>query len=109
MPGIHDLTSYMDALRAAFDAERAGDRRATLQYVFSGTVNGACYAVVADGTLEVVEGRHPAPTATATSDFDLWVRLIAYHLDPLIAYQEGLYRIDGDVEMMIESDSWFRR
>ncbi len=109
MPAIHDLQGYMDALRASFDAERARGRQVTLQYCFSGAVTGVCYATIADGTLTVAEGRHPAPTAVVTSDFELWLRIIAYHLDPLLAYQEGLYAVEGDIEALIETDTWFMR
>jgi putative sterol carrier protein len=109
MPAIHDLQGYMDALCASFVAERAAGRSVTLQYIFSGSVTGACYAVIADGAMTVAEGRHPAPTASVMADFDLWLRIIAYHLDPLMAYQEGLFAIEGDMETLLESDAWFRR
>ncbi|HET9110011.1 MAG TPA: hypothetical protein VFN78_04205 [Ktedonobacterales bacterium] len=108
MPGIHTLQDYMDALRASFVAERAAGRQVTLQYVFSGSVTGECYAAIADGAITVAEGRRPA-TATVFADFDLWLRVIAYHLDPLMAYQEGLYRVTGDIDALIESDTWFQR
>jgi len=109
MSGIHDLQEYMAALRASFDAGRAGEIRATVQYIFTGAVNGACYASVADGALEVGEGVHPAPTVAVTTDFALWIQIIAYHHDPLMAYQEGLFTVEGDMETLIESDTWFRR
>lgn len=109
MPAIHDLQSYMDALRASFDTERAGDREMTVQYIFTGEVNGACYATIAHGAVLVAEGRHPAPTTAVTADFELWMRVIAYHIDPLMAYQEGLFSVEGDMEALLESDICFRR
>lgn len=109
MPAIYDLQSYMDALRASFDPERAGDREMTLQYIFTGAVTGACYATIAHGALQVAEGRHPAPTAAVTADFELWTRVIAYHIDPLMAYQEGRFSVEGDMEALLESDVCFRR
>lgn len=109
MPGIHNLQEYMEALRASFDAGRAGESRAIVQYIFTGAVTGACYASVADGALLVDEGRHPAPTVAVTTDFDLWRQIIAYHRDPLMTYQEGLFTVEGDMETLIESDTWFRR
>lgn len=109
MPPIQSLQDYMDALRRSFDATRAAGQRATLQYIFTGSATGACYAVVADGAITVVEGLAPAPTVTVTSDFDVWMRVIAYHHDPLMAYQEGLYTVEGDMETLLESDTWFRR
>ena len=51
----------------------------------------------------------PAPTVAVTSDFDVWMRVIAYQHDPLMAYQEGLFTVEGDMEKLLESDTWFRR
>lgn len=109
MPGIHDLQGYIAALRATFDAERAPQLRMTVQYLFSGAVNGACSASLADGALVVAEGCHPAPTVTVRSDFELWMRIVSYEIEPLMAYQDGLYTVEGDIEALIELDACFRR
>lgn len=109
MPGISDLQGYMDALKSSFDAECACSRPITVQYRFTGAVNGACHAVVANGALVVAEGIHPAPTVSVTSDFDLWTRIVTYEIEPLMAWQDGLYQIEGDIEALIELDACFRR
>jgi putative sterol carrier protein len=109
MPPIQSLQDYMNALRSSFDAPRAAGQRATLQYIFTGSATGACYAVIADGAVTVVDGMATAPSVTVTSDFDVWMRVIAYHNDPLIAYQEGMFAVEGDMEKLLESDTWFRR
>lgn len=112
MPTFRDTQSYLSAMRATFDGERARGKRVTLQYIFTGAVEGACYATIADGELYVAEGRCPAhaiPDATVTVDFTLWQRMLAYREDMLLAYQAGRFTVEGDVETFMESDSWFRR
>ncbi len=109
MPSISDLQGYMDALKSSFDAERACSRPVTVQYFFTGAINGACHVVMANGALTVAEGIHPAPTVSVTSDFDLWTRIVTYEIEPLMAWQEGLYQVDGDIEALIEIDACFRR
>jgi hypothetical protein len=37
------------------------------------------------------------------------MRIMAYELDGLLAYQDGLFSADGDIEALLESDSWFVR
>jgi len=106
---IGTLEDYLRSMRATFVPERAHGKRAVLQYVFSGRVSGACYAVIEDGALQVAEGAHPAPTATVKADFDLWLEVLAYRVDGLMAYQEGRYHVLGDVETLMESDTWFAR
>lgn len=109
MPGISNLQGYMDALKSSFDVECACSRPITVQYRFTGAVNGACHAVMANGALTVAEGIHPSPTVSVTSDFDLWTRIVTYEIEPLMAWQDGLYQIEGDIEALIELDACFRR
>lgn len=104
---ITTMGEYLHAMRAAFLPERTCGKHAIIQYAFSGSVSGTCYAIVHDGQLQVAQGEHPAPTVTVVVDFGLWVRILAYKEDGLIAYQDGRYQISGDVEALMDSDTWF--
>lgn len=106
---IDTLEDYLRAMQNVFAADRARGKRAVLQYVFSGRVSGACYAVVDDGVLQAAVGTHSSPTATVEVDFDLWMQVLSYKIDGLMAYQEGRFRVLGDVEALMESDTWFVR
>lgn len=103
------IEQYLNNMRASFAPERAHGKHAILQYIFTGSQTGACYAIVEDGTLYVGAGMHPAPITTVTTDFDLWVRIMRYEEDPLLAYQAGRYTVEGDIETLLEADSWFPR
>lgn len=106
---ITTIDDYLAAMRAAFVPERARGAHAVLQYTFTGSQTGGCYAIVEDGTLEVARGIHPAPSATVTVDFDLWTRILTYEVDGLLAMEDGLYQAEGDLETLMVSDTWFRR
>jgi hypothetical protein len=99
----------MHAMRQTFVPERARGAHAVLQYQFTGRENGGCYAVVEDATIAVARGTHPAPTASVTVDFDLWLRILLYEVDGLLALQEGQYTATGDLETLMISDTWFKR
>lgn len=103
------IEQYLNNMQASFAPERTRGKHAIFQYVFSGSQAGSCYAIVEDGTLHVGAGAHPAPTTTVTTDFDLWIRVMSYQEDPLLAYQDGRYTVTGDIETLLESDSWFPR
>lgn len=105
---ITTIDGYMQAMRASFVPEKAGDARAVLQYQFTGSQSGVCHSVIADGSISVAAGTHPAPTATVTADFDLWMRIVAYELDAVLALEDGLYEVEGDPETLMASDLWFR-
>lgn len=103
------IEEYLRLMEQSFLSERTRDKRVVFQYVFSGSNTGVCHAVIDRGTLCTGMGPHPAPTATVCVDFDLWMRILAYQMDGLLAYQDGLYSVAGDVEVLMEGDTWFRR
>lgn len=103
------IDDYLASIERTFAPAKAASASVVLQYVFSGRVTGACYVVVERGTLAVAHGTHPSPTATVLADFDLWQQIVSYQIDALLAYQDGLYRVIGDVEALLEADSWFPR
>lgn len=104
-----DLPGYIAALRATFDPAAAAGRTFTIQYVFTGRESGVCHACISNGALTAAIGPAPAPDVTVTVDFDLWRRILAHQVDALLAWQEGLFTVTGDMETLIETDLWFRR
>lgn len=103
------IESYLRAMERTFVSQRAQGKRAILQYSFTGSQQGVCHAVIDNGSLCVGMGPHAAPTASVTCDFDLWMRIMAYEVDGLLAFQDHLFAVDGDIEVLLESDSWFAR
>jgi len=103
------IEEYLRAMETNFSPERTYGKSAVIQYQFTGSQTGTCHAIIENGTLHTAQGPHPAPTATVISDFDVWMRVMAYRQDPLLAYQEGCYQVVGDLETLMESDSWFPR
>ncbi len=103
------IESYLRSMERTFASERAQGKRAILQYTFTGRQQGVCHAIIQNGTLTVAMGPHPNPTASVTCDFDLWMRIMSYEVDGLLAYQDHLFDAEGDIETLLESDSWFVR
>lgn len=103
------IDDYLRSMEKTFVPEHTRGKHVVLQYVFSGRQTGACYAVIDDGCLSAARGKHPAPTATVYCDFDLFLRIVAYEEDGLLAYEDSKYRIEGDILTLMESDTWFDR
>jgi len=106
---IRTIDDYLLAMKTSFEPTAAGNRSLVLQYVFSGREQGICHAAIAAGEIQVARGPHPAPSVVVRADFDLWVRVIAHDIDGLIAYQDGLYAVEGDYLALMDSDLWFSR
>lgn len=103
------IDEYLSRLRETFRPERSEGRRAVVQYEFTGREAGNCHMVIADGTIIVERGTFPNPDVTVKVDFDTWLRIVTYQIDPLIAGQDGLFAVDGDAMLLMESDMWFER
>jgi putative sterol carrier protein len=102
------IEEYLRRLERAFLPERAAGRSAIFQYEFSGRCVGTCHVVIHNGMLRAAMGPHLTPSAVIESDFDLWLRLVTYEEEPLLAYQRGAYKVSGDLELLMEADTWFR-
>jgi putative sterol carrier protein len=107
--GIETIQHYMHAMGASFSPARASGQSVVLQYEFTGRQCGICHAVISDGTITVAKGPHPTPSAAVTVDFDLWLAILAYQTDGLIAFQEGRYDVRGDPMTLLDSNAWFER
>lgn len=106
---IRSIDEYLHALESGFLPAAAGGRSLVLQYEFTGSQQGVCHAVIAAGAIQVAHGPHPAPSVVVHSDFDLWMRIIRHDIDGLMAYQDGLYSVEGDSLALMDSDLWFER
>ncbi len=106
---IRTIDDYLLAMKTSFEPTAAGDRSLVLQYEFSGREQGICHAAIAAGSILVARGPHPAPSVVVRADFDLWIRIVAHDIDGLIAYQDGLYAVEGDYLALMDSDLWFSR
>ena len=106
---IQTIDDYLLAMKTSFEPTAAGDRSLVLQYEFSGREQGVCHAVIAAGAIQTARGPHPTPSVVVRADFDLWIRIIAHDIDGLIAYQDGLYAVEGDYLALMDSDLWFTR
>lgn len=104
----NSIDEYLQLAQVTFLPEKARDKHIVVQYIFSGRDCGACYITVDDSELHTAVGEHPTPTATVIVDFDLWLRIIAYEVDGLLAYQEGRYTATGDIEALMDADTWFK-
>ena len=106
---IQTIDEYLHAMKTSFIPTAAGSRSLVLQYEFTGREQGACYAAIAGGEIQVARGAHPAPSVVVKADFDLWLRIISHDIDGLMAYQDGMYSVEGDYLSLMDSDLWFTR
>lgn len=85
----------LERLPEAFDADRAGDLRAVVQY----DVGESVHHVIEGGRVRTVAGPAAAPDLTLRVADDDLVALFEGRLAPNVAFLTGRLRLQGDVRL----------
>jgi putative sterol carrier protein len=91
----------------AFNADKAGDLNATVQFVLSGEGGGQWYVVVADGDCNVEQGAAKSPTATIKMEADDYAALVAGDLNAMEAFMQQKIRVEGDLNTVMKFQTLF--
>jgi putative sterol carrier protein len=101
------VAKLFESMPQAFDAEKAGDLNATVQFDLSGEDGGQWYVVVADGECGVEEGAADSPTATIRMDADDYTALVAGDLNAMEAFMQQKIRVEGDLNTVMKFQNLF--
>ena len=101
------VSEIFENMPDAFNAEKAGDLDATVQFDLSGEGGGTWYVVVADGTCEVKEGEMESPTATIRMEASDYAALVAGELDAMSAFMQQKIRVEGDLNTVMKFQNLF--
>lgn len=101
------VAQLFENMPQAFDASKAGDMNATVQFDLSGEGGGQWYVVVADGECEVEQGAVESPTATIRMDADDYAALVAGDLNAMEAFMQQKIRVEGDLNTVMKFQTLF--
>lgn len=101
------VADLFDRMPDAFDAEKAGDMNATVQFDLSGEEGGQWYVTIADGTCTVEKGVIETPTSTIRMDANDYAEMVAGRLDPMTAFIEQKVRVEGDLNTVMKFQTLF--
>ena len=87
-----ELFAKMDE---SFNAEAASGIDAVFQYEFSDDDN--YYVVVKDGTKDIQQGDHDAPTVTISSDVATFMGIVDGSVNGMQAFMSGKLKATGNV------------
>lgn len=100
---MSDAKAVIEKMPAAFDAQAAGDMKATIQYAISTPM----YAQIADGSCTVHEGQADDPDVTVKMDDDDLVAMLTGELNGMTAFMSGKLQVDGDIMLAQKLPSLF--
>lgn len=104
-----DVRTAIQALPAAFLPEKAGNAKALFQLDLTGEGGGKWVLDVADGECELLEQVAANPDVTVTMDALDFVALFDNQLDPVQAFMGGKIRVSGNLGLVMQFLSWFKR
>jgi putative sterol carrier protein len=93
----------------AFQAEKAGNLRTTIQFNLSGEGGGDWAVAIADSTCTIIEGQAEKPELTIGMAANDFVEMIAGDLQPMVAFMQGKIRLQGDTSLALRFQELFAR
>lgn len=98
-----DLFAHM---AETFDAGKAGNLDATVQFDLSGEGGGQWHVNVANGACSVAEGTTASPTATIRMNAPDYVKMVK-GLNPVTAFMMGQIKVEGDLNTVMKFQTLF--
>lgn len=107
MPRADSLESFMAMMRLAFRGEKAGDVEATLEFRFSGDLEGTCHFIMKNGQIQARSGPASAPDLAIVSPFETWLDIMTGRADGQQLFLEGKYSTEGDANLLMRLGDFF--
>jgi multimeric flavodoxin WrbA len=99
IPRPYSVEDMMLLLPMGAQAATARDG-ATLQFNFTGQVEGSCYFRVEGGTLKAEQGKAQKADLTIDAPFESWVAIMTGTANPMELFMGGTCRANGDLSLM---------
>jgi multimeric flavodoxin WrbA/putative sterol carrier protein len=107
IPRPDSIESFMMILQMGFNAEKAEDTIATIQFNFEGDVKGSCHFHIEKDKIEAKEGAAENASMTINSPFELWMDILAGKADGQQMFMEQKYTVDGDLNLLLRMNEFF--
>jgi multimeric flavodoxin WrbA/putative sterol carrier protein len=107
MPRPDSVSSYVELMKLGFNPGAAGDRKATIQFNFSGEIEGSCFLSIVDGTISGGQGSSDRPDLTVNAPFEVWMDILTGKSAGQQMFLEQKYTIEGDPGLLMEMGQLF--
>ena len=107
MPRPNSVSSYVELMKLGFNSGSAGNRKATIQFNFSGAIEGSCFLSIADGAISGALGSSDRPDLTVNAPFEVWMDILTGKADGQQMFLEQKYTIEGDPGLLMQMKELF--
>ena len=92
-----NVRDVFNKMPQVFNADAAQGLNAVFQFEITGDDGGNWNIVIKDGTCEIAEGVHDAPTVTLTMSAETWLGMINKEINGMQAFMGGQLKAAGDI------------
>lgn len=107
VPRPDSIETYLLIMPLGFNAQAAGDTKATLQFTFSGKEEGSCHFIIKDGAIQAMQGPADNPDLVIETPFDLWMDIMTGKADGQQMFMQGKYKVNGDLSLLMRVNQIF--
>lgn len=107
IPRPDSLETFMMIMTSGFNPSGAAGVKATLQFDFSGEVQGSCSFRIENGWIEAKEGASENPDVVIESPFDIWMDIVTGKADGQQMFMQQKFRAVGDLSLLIRMKDLF--
>jgi len=105
--GVEDMRLLLRGMAATFNAQVAGDLKATIQFEVTGKQPGNWFLFIENGRCFFHEGKADSPALTIKTPSEVWLAIGNREMDGQQAFMEGKFMADGDMGLLMRLDSLF--
>jgi multimeric flavodoxin WrbA len=100
VPCPDSIESFLMLFPHGINVKAVGDRKAVVQFNFSGEVEGSCYFNISKGTVGAQRGTYDTPDLVIETPFTLWTNIMTGKADGRQMLMEQKYIASGDLSLM---------
>lgn len=107
IPRPDSLETFMTIMSMGFNPQAAAGTRASVQFSFSGEVQGSCCFIIQDGSIEAASGDAEKPDLTIQTPFEVWMDIMTGKAGGQQMFMEQKYRAEGDLSLLLRMNELF--
>ena len=107
IPRPDSIESFMIIMPMGFNQAKAGTTKATLQFSFSGSVEGTCHFAIENGTIRSFHGEASNADLTILTPFDVWMDIMTGKVDGQQMFMAQKYKATGDFSLLMKMNQLF--
>ncbi len=102
-----EVAKLFENMPGAFNAEKAGNYEAVIQFDLSGEDGGQWVVKIANGQCEVEKGTTESPSATLRMEASDYADMVTGKLDPMSAFIQQKVKVEGDLSKVMTFQTLF--